>query len=199
MDSNKYEGCKEYLYKGCTFWYEDYVDILEDRTIVSIYGCEGDVAEYPATIEGYPVVNICKKEGAMNAHDCEVAIFPEGIKKIWQEAFQGSPRLKEVVIPSSIEFIAYQAFADCDNLIKATIPQKKMLGVPRAFQRSVNIHEIYIPELDKTTGMKEIIDILGGCVLTVQRVENGTADEDTKIAYEEIERQGWLTDVKEMM
>ena len=49
------------------------------------------------------------------------------------------------------------------------------------------------------TRKEAIIDLLGGCILAVQRVEDGTADEPTRGVYEDIELQGWMADVKEMM
>ena len=200
MSYDKYEGCKEYSYKGCTFWYDDYVDILESRNIVSIYGCEGDVAEYPSTIEGYPVINICKREDAMNAHNCEVAIFPEGVTKIWQEAFRGSLRLKEVVVPKSIEFIAYQAFADCMNLTKVTLPWKKAMGIARAFQRSDNIQEIVmVGERETSYTLDDALASLSACMNAVRSVESGHANQEEKDTYETIEKNGWMIDVKEMM
>lgn len=199
MNMNKYEGCKEYSFLDATFWYEDYDDILEDAHIVSIYGCEGEKVKYPDIIEGYPVRNICKREGAVEAHNCESAFFSDGIKKIWQEAFQGSTKLKEVTIPDSIEFMAYQSFADCPNLTKIVLPQKKLMAIPRAFQRSTNIKEIELFDTKETLTLEEALSLFQACINAVNAVDSGKANRKDKKLYKSIEQFDWMNDIREMM
>ena len=52
-------------------------------------------------------------------------IIPDGCKRIGVSAFYGCWRLREVVIPKSVEWIDYDAFWECDNAVIILKKHKK--------------------------------------------------------------------------
>ncbi len=51
----------------------------------------------------------------------EVYIVPDGVKTIYERAFESCEYLKSVILPDGLESIEYNAFACCENLVSISI------------------------------------------------------------------------------
>ena len=47
---------------------------------------------------------------------CNNTVIPEGVKRIWDNAFIGRAHLKSITIPASVRYIGRDSFSDCDSL-----------------------------------------------------------------------------------
>lgn len=68
----------------------------------------------PSTHNGYPVLSIFQ-ESFQNMNYVKEVVIPEGYKSIGSGAFQNCPNLEKVTLPSTIEKIGYNYYADYDS------------------------------------------------------------------------------------
>ena len=190
-----------YSNENCTFVYTFFGDPRINKDCVAIYECEGERAEYPAEITGLPVVEICKEDEKVAPHKCKIAIFPEGIKRIWPETFADSQILEEVVLPMSLEVMGIKSFAYCPNLKKITLPRKNLMAIPRAFQHSPNIEKICTCDTKEEYTLDRLISLFDTSVLAITDVEtnNNKLGHNARKIYQDIKDWGWYDDVKELM
>ena len=47
---------------------------------------------------------------------CNNTVIPEGVKRIWDNAFIGRAHLKSITIPASVRYIGRDSFSDCESL-----------------------------------------------------------------------------------
>lgn len=73
-------------------------------------------------------------------------IIPEGCVEIGECAFWRCDKVREVVIPESVEVIRFKAFSYCWNLKKVSIPESVREIGRLAFERCSMLEEVVIPE-----------------------------------------------------
>lgn len=71
--------------------------------------------------EGKPVVGIAASAFSGVAKLKEIVI-PSTVESIGALAFSGCSRLKNVVVPNSVTYIGTKAFSDCEGLLSLTLP-----------------------------------------------------------------------------
>lgn len=72
-------------------------------------------------------------------------IIPEGVQEIGENAFINNDYIEEVVLPSTIKMIGYQAFAGCTNLKRIFLPEGLHTILPAAFYGCVSLEEVELP------------------------------------------------------
>lgn len=74
--------------------------------------------------------------------------IPEGIISVGQNAFEKSPDLVSVDIPSTLGNISYMIFANCPKLTTVNIPVNSAISTigSFAFERCVSLDSFFIPE-----------------------------------------------------
>lgn len=90
---------------------------------------------------------ICIEDGILRAYigtDAEVNV-PEGVKRIYSNAFSYNTGIESVVLPESVETIDFETFNGCSALYSIVLPETlKGIGV-RAFADCVSLESITIP------------------------------------------------------
>ena len=129
--------------EGTSGYFEYYV--LDDGTAVidDVTSQEKEVV-IPSTIEGYKVKAIgvrscsCKK-------NLEKLTISDGIKYIYDGAFEQCKKLKSVTLPESVSEIDMEAFEGCESLTEIKLPSKlKKLG--RFAFRKTALNKITFPK-----------------------------------------------------
>ena len=92
--------------------------ISGNGVIITAYLGNDSLAEVPAALGGLLVKGI--GEGAFRNSSVEQVILPEGMETIGWFAFQGSYRLRSVILPASVKGIGYGAFENCSSALKFT-------------------------------------------------------------------------------
>lgn len=96
--------------------------------------------------ESLVVYNADRDEIRLYAGNAEEFVIPDGVTKIYYNAFRSNTTLKKVTIPKSVRYIEDAAFAFCTNLAQVIIPDDaELLQIGfRAFAFS-GLKEISIP------------------------------------------------------
>lgn len=138
--------------------------------------CEDPVWEFPAEIDGKPVLKIEQlhpddasfsntttkeiiiPEGVEEINYAFVSYFalekvtlPESLKKISWSSFRGCSALKEINLPEGLEIIDYDAFSYCKSLESIKIPDSVTQLGEQAFFNCTSLKEVTLG-----TGIKEI-------------------------------------------
>jgi hypothetical protein len=115
----------------------------DTATIDRVYSQEKEVV-IPSTIEGHKVIAIgvractCKK-------NLEKLTISDGIKYIYDGAFEECKKLKSVTLPETVSEIDVEAFEDCESLTEIKLPSKlKKLG--RFAFRKTALNKITFPK-----------------------------------------------------
>lgn len=93
-----------------------------------------------------------QKDGSMMldfSAEQERAVIPEGVKVIDHKAFAGS-KIREVIMPDTVESISLKAFVDCKNLKKVRFSQKLKLIGSDAFFGCGSLTEADLPDSLRT-------------------------------------------------
>ena len=140
--------------------------------------CEDPVWEFPAEIDGKPVLKIEQlhpddasfsntttkeiiiPEGVEEIHYAFVSYFalekvtlPQSLKKIGWSCFRGCSALKEINLPEGLEVIDYDAFSYCKALEAVKIPDSVTELGKQAFFNCTSLKEVTLG-----AGIKEIPD-----------------------------------------
>ena len=119
-------------------------------TITSASNGMGGMVEIPATISGFPVVNIGDDIlfGAAPFHGKAMVtgvIIPSSVKSIGWLSFADCTRLTSVTIPSGVTTIGDSAFAGCRSLPRVTIPSSVTAIGSSAFRSCISLTSVTIP------------------------------------------------------
>lgn len=93
----------------------------DGEAIIMDYTGSDARVEIPATLGGYPVIEI---DGS-GFHQCttlEEIILPEGLEEIGHSTFYGCTGLTAVVLPKTLRCLDYGAFNGCTNLETIVMP-----------------------------------------------------------------------------
>ena len=111
------EQCIELTDVGCitNILIDAGIDPLATLTTIPagyLYGCE-DVTSFtiPSHIKAIEV-------GAFSDTSIEELIIPEGVTRIGEGAFNWNPKLKKIVLPSTLKELGVDCFEGCENLHK---------------------------------------------------------------------------------
>ena len=151
------------IYKSNDFVYY----MKNQEAFILDYTSEATEVVIPATVNGYPVVEIhgafknnqniisvtlpegLRKIGSEAFRDCcylETINFPEGIVLIGDYAFYGCNNLKDSAFPSTLQTLGTYAFGFCYKLTEAIIPPSVKTIEPYAFWLCENITTLVLNE-----------------------------------------------------
>jgi hypothetical protein len=116
-----------------------------DGIVITKYTGNGGVVVIPATIEGYPVVELKSYLFHQN-DDITSVVVPPGVKEIPREAFVMCESLTTVILPDAVEKIGLQAFGGCTSLQTVNLPAGlKIIGY-EAFVACGELYKLTIPD-----------------------------------------------------
>jgi hypothetical protein len=115
-----------------------------DGIVITKYTGEGGVVVIPATIDGYPVVEM-RYLFYKNA-DITSVVVPPGVKKIPREAFAVCEYLTSVILPDTLEEIDGKAFYACTSLHTVNLPAGLKTIEYAAFGRCGELYNLSIPD-----------------------------------------------------
>ena len=105
----------------------DFVYADEEHTILVEYKGSDTEIEIPSTV-------VAIGEGVFSYRDITSVVFPDGLKKIGEDAFYYCKKLTSVELPESLTTIDDGAFAQCDALATAEIPSSVVYIGDNAFE-----------------------------------------------------------------
>jgi hypothetical protein len=92
-----------------------------DGIVIKKYTGNGGVLVIPATIEGYPVVELPSFQGN---YDITSVVIPPGVKIIPGLTFKECENLTTVILPDTVEEIGWGAFYKCVSLHTVNLPAR---------------------------------------------------------------------------
>lgn len=96
----------------------------------------------PSTYNGRTVVEI--KEKAFDIEDLTTVIIPEGVRVINKWAFMGNIELRRLILPSTIESVADDAFQLCINLTTMHVTASMTNLTPASFNSNPFVENITV-------------------------------------------------------
>ena len=112
------------------------------------YTSEATEVVIPATVNGYPVVEI--REAFKGNENIVSVTLPEGLKLIGSNTFNNCDNIENIVFPESLISIGNYAFNSCEKLINVTLPNNLQYIGEYAFSSCLSFTEIFIPSSVKT-------------------------------------------------
>jgi hypothetical protein len=116
-----------------------------DGIVITKYTGDGGVVVIPATIEGYPVVELATQLFARN-YDITSVVVPPGVKKIPYETFAKCESLTSVILPDTLEEIGSSAFGRCPSLQTVNLPAGLKIISSFAFNACGELYNLTIPD-----------------------------------------------------
>ena len=109
------------IYENMDITYGAWTISARDDGTASIFEYNGPQREIeiPVELGGYKISNV----GGIDVVYLEKVIIPDGIKGIYDEAFEGCKYLTSVTIPGSVEIIGMRAFNRCDSLENVVVSE----------------------------------------------------------------------------
>ncbi|MBE6741392.1 MAG: hypothetical protein E7570_03725 [Ruminococcaceae bacterium] len=99
------------------------------------------------TVSGSGVVNECPWKSLSLYNSIKKVIISEGITEITcRYAFANCENLKEAYLPESLEYVPHHIFAECEKLEKADLPSNIKYISGGAFARCYSLKKIIIPK-----------------------------------------------------
>ena len=129
-DDKKYKGTYTYT-------------VTEGKATIIDYGGHGDI-KIPATLDGYPVVEIGYAAFGACSNLSSVTI-PEGVVTIGDSAFMGCKELKSVTVPGTVKTIGAGAFYNCESLTTVYLAEGVTTIGERAFFKCKKLTSITLP------------------------------------------------------
>jgi hypothetical protein len=123
-----------------------------DGIVITKYTGNGGVVVIPATIEGYPVVELGGYLFYKN-YDITSVVVPSGVKKILNNAFSHCESLTSIILPETLEEIDHYAFTDCTSLQTVNLPAGLKQINYGAFYACGELYNLTIPDSLTTLSM----------------------------------------------
>lgn len=141
--------------------------VNEDGKTVSItkYNGTDTEIEFPATLDGKPVITIVAMEiNGRNSPVIDAAAtssvkIPDSVTTIGHHAFMDCTSLTSVTIPNSVTEIGFNAFSGCKSLESVTIPERVTIIRYGAFGGCKSLESVTIP--GSATEIAEVV--FSGC------------------------------------
>ena len=119
--------------------------IADGKVTITKYTGTATALEIPATIEGYPVVEI-GNDSLRYCRDLEYVSIPEGVTRIGGRAFEQCNSLETIVIPSTVTSISNYAFTGCMALKDVELPEGLTFLGDGVFAECYALESITIPD-----------------------------------------------------
>ena len=122
----------------------EYRMIPDGAEITGYIGTSGKV-DFPAEIDGQPLVSLARCAFVTNPYLCEVTV-PDTVKEIGFGAFEGCLNLRSINLPQSLTKLGFRAFARCEQLEEAIIPQGVTVLEEGVYNGCAALHTLKLPE-----------------------------------------------------
>ena len=118
--------------------------VTDGKATITHYSTYGGDIRIPATLGGYPVVEIGEAAFATFEIISSVTI-PEGVVTIGDDAFMSCKELKRVTIPGTVKTIGKGAFYNCESLTAVYLAEGVTTIEERAFFQCKKLASIVLP------------------------------------------------------
>ena len=112
-------------------------------TNITITKGSGEKEYYEVSNESNAII---EKETQTLILGCESTVIPDGVKEIWNEAFDGCTALKSINIPATVTTIGEAAFRGCNGLVELILPETLTNIGRSAFENCTSLSKVVIPE-----------------------------------------------------
>lgn len=122
----------------------------------------------PQNVKTLQIKNDTEKiaANALRYNSLSIAVLPDGLTEIGDDAFADSSTLKAVKFPKTVEKISDRAFASCPKIKTINIPDSLVSIGERAFYNCLSLAAVVLPE-----GLSEIkSECFNGCKSIVSMV-----------------------------
>jgi hypothetical protein len=126
-----------------------------DGIVITKYTGNGGVVVIPATIEGYPVVELSRYLFLRN-NDITSVVVPPGVEEIPYQAFAECEYLTSVILPDTVGGIDTSAFRQCTSLHTVNLPAGLKAIRREAFNGCGELYNLSIP--DSLTAVTWLVD-----------------------------------------
>jgi len=118
-------------------------EIEDGGYAINGYNGTDTVVTIPAEIDGKRIVAIGYKTFANS--NIEKVVISEGIRDIFSRTFENCDSLTEIQFPSTLEYISYKAFADCDSLTSVVFPEGMRTVGEESFRGCDKLASVVLP------------------------------------------------------
>ena len=108
--------------------------------------------------------------------DLPVAVIPNGVISIGDEAFYGCSKVTNISIPDSVSSIGNYAFCDCNKLVDIVIPNSVISIGDCAFYDCVELMNVHIPNSVVSIGEKSFCNCSNLINVTIPNGVKSIAD-----------------------